>query len=322
MMFGTNSKAVRFTGRWNVTDKQAVTTAPGGVIEIAYYGCGAVLHFDVSTNTNPLPHLWIIVDDGAKTEVPLAQYLRVEANNVGNHIIKIIFKSAVEMQHRWHQPLIGKVSFCGFEADKEGILPEDNRKTIEFIGDSITEGVLVDVEYDPQKLDQPNRVYQDDVTATYAYLTAEAYNLKPVIMGYGAVGITCSGQGAVPKVAEAYPYYYHNTPMKSLNADYIVINHGTNDGLATAEEFVDGYIQLLKLIRSRNPQSKIAVIIPFYGRFRDEFIEFIPNFNKENEDNLFLVDTYGWLPKEPVHPSRDGHKYASLKLIEALRDWI
>ena len=117
-------------------------------------------------------------------------------------------------------------------------------------------------------------------------------------------------------------YYYHNTPMKSLNADYIVINHGTNDGLATAEEFVDGYIQLLKLIRSRNPQSKIAVIIPFYGRFRDEFIEFIPNFNKENEDNLFLVDTYGWLPKEPVHPSRDGHKYASLKLIEALRDWI
>ena len=322
MLFRTNSPAIRFTGRWDITEKCAVTTAPGGVIEIGYYGKMAVLHFDVATNRTPFPHLWVAVDDGAKVEVPLAQFLRVEAKEEGNHVVKITFKGAVEMHHRWYPPLIGKVSFCGFEADAEGQLPEDNRKTIEFIGDSITEGVLIDAEYDPKKLDQPNRVYQDDVTATYAYLTAEAFGLKPVIMGYGAVGITCSGQGAVPRVAEAYPYYYHGRPMESLNADYIVINHGTNDGKATAEEYLAGMEEFLCLVRSRNSQSKIAVIIPFYQRFRDELLDFIPKFNKKYNEDIFLVDTYGWLPKEPVHPLRDGHRLAADKLIEILKDWI
>lgn len=168
MLFGTESPAIRFTGRWDITEKNAVTTAPGGVIEIGYYGKGAVLHFDVDNNRPPFPHLWVVIDDGAKIEVPLAQFLRVEAKEEGNHIIRVIVKSAVEMHHRWYPPLVGKVTFCGFEADAEGVLPEDNRKTIEFIGDSITEGVLIDAEYDPGKLDQPNRVYQDD--ATYYFI--------------------------------------------------------------------------------------------------------------------------------------------------------
>ena len=93
------------------------------------------------------------------------------------------------MQHRWYQPLIGKISFCGFEAEKEGTLPMDFRKTIEFIGDSITEGVLVGEDYRVDSFEQLNRVYQDDAMATYAYKTALALNLKPVIMGYGATGI-------------------------------------------------------------------------------------------------------------------------------------
>ena len=106
--------------------------------------------------------------------------------------------------------MIGKVSFCGFEAEQEGVLPDNFPETIEFIGDSITEGVLVDEEYKADSSDQPNRVYQDDVTATYAYKTAQALNLKPTIMGYGATGITCAGQGAVPRVRECYSFYYHN----------------------------------------------------------------------------------------------------------------
>ena len=70
-------------------------------------------------------------------------------------------------------------------------LPADERKTIEFVGDSITEGVLIDVDfYDKDSdfissQDQNNRCYQDDVCATYAWQTAEALNLRPIFMGYG-----------------------------------------------------------------------------------------------------------------------------------------
>ena len=156
-LYTAQSKAVRFTGRWNITDS-ATTTAPGGMIEIAFQGNAAVLHFDIQTNQQPYPHLWIKVDHGAKIEVPIDRYIRIETETNGNHIIMVVFKGAIEMQHRWYQPLIGKVSFCGFEAEQEGTLPDDFRKTIEFIGDSIIEGVLVDEEYKADSCDQLNRV--------------------------------------------------------------------------------------------------------------------------------------------------------------------
>ena len=95
----------------------ATTTAPGGMIEIALQGENAILHFDIKTNQHPYPHLWIKVDNGAKIEVPLDRYLRIETDTDENHLVTIIFKGAVEMQHRWYPPLIGKVSFCGFEAE-------------------------------------------------------------------------------------------------------------------------------------------------------------------------------------------------------------
>jgi putative glutamine amidotransferase len=41
-----------------------------------------------------------------------------------------------------------------------------------------------------QDLPQEQRPFHDDVTATYAYLAAEALGLEPYIMGYGAVGVT------------------------------------------------------------------------------------------------------------------------------------
>lgn len=317
-----NSESVRLSGRWNVTKSMAQSTAPGSMIEFAFCGKSAVMHFDISTNEHPYPHLWVRVDDGAKVEVPLAQYLRLEAEDEGNHIVTAVFKGSVERQHRWYQPLIGKVSFCGYEADAPGTLCPDTRKVIEFIGDSITEGVLVDAQYDPGKLDQPNRVYQDDVTATYAYLTAGALGLKPVFMAYGATGITRSGQGSVPRAEQAYPYCFDGFPIESENADYIVINHGTNDMAASADVYIDGMESFLNLVRKRNPKSGIAVMVPFYGSFCKELSEFVPVYNRKYSDDVLLVDTTGWLPQNPLHPGRDGHVIAAKKLTDVLRNWI
>jgi len=82
-------------------------------------------------------------------------------------------------------------------------------------------------------------VFWDDSTAGYAWLTAKTLNLRPITMGYGSLGTTRPGAGDIPKAAESYPYYSDNCPMESANADYIVINHGTNDRGAPAETFKD-----------------------------------------------------------------------------------
>ena len=57
---------------------------------------------------------------------------------------------------------------------------------IEFIGDSITEGILIDPDqhYDDAAPSVDDRALQDDSTASYAWLTAQALGMRPVIMGY------------------------------------------------------------------------------------------------------------------------------------------
>ena len=322
MFYGVNHESIRLSGRWGFFENEVSATATGSKIELAFSGKLAVLHFNVDTNEHPYPHLWISVDDGAKVEVPLAKYLRVQAAQEGNHVVSIIFKGAVEIQHRWYSPLIGKVTFCGYEADGAGVLPADDRKIIEFIGDSITEGVLVDAEYDPGNLDQPNRVYQDDVTATYAYLTAENLDLKPIIIGYGAVGLTRAGNASVPPAEQMYPYCYHGAPALCGAADYIVINHGTNDSREPAAVYIHAYESFLKLVRDKNKQAKIAVMSPFCGAFREELKEFIAEYNKKYQEDILFIDTAGWLPPEPVHPGREGHKTAAERLTQALKNWL
>lgn len=323
MYIKANDSSIRYTGRWDISEEAAVTTAPGGMIEIAYCGKEAVLHFDIKMNMCPAPHIWITLDDGGKTESAVDRVLRIEAAEKGKHIIKIIYKSAVEIQHRWYPPLIGKISFLGAEADEPAQLPADERKVIEFIGDSITEGVLIDAQYgytdDINEFNQQNRPIQDDSTATYAYLTAMKLNMRPVIMGYGGVGVTKGGCGSVPRAWEAYPYNFAGSPAVSSNPELIVINHGANDMRASAEEYILNYEKLLETVRRINPRSKIAVLSAFYGVYPAELKELVEDFNRKNNDSVYFIDSAGWLPREPLHPLRDGHITASEYLTEELK---
>lgn len=318
MFIDINNDAIRFTGRWDVGTETATTTAPGGMIEVAFEGTFAVLHFDIARNEHPYPHIWVSVDDGARAETAIDHVIRVEACEPGNHTVKIIYKSAVEIQHRWYQPLIGKITFKGADVEKAGVLAEDNRKVIEFIGDSITEGVMVDFSYRFEKDAYLNRVYQDDSTATYAYLTAMKLGYKPVIMGYGGVGLTKSGSGSVPNANESYLYNFFGSPAKAQNPYAVVINHGTNDQNATVEEYLSGYTKMLKTVRRINPDAKIIVLTPFCGAYDAELREFVPKFNAENNENVYLISSRGWIPAEPLHPLRDGHKIVSEHLCEEL----
>lgn len=318
--------SIRLTGRWDKRGEttwykkieSAVTTTPGSAIEFAFQGKMAVLHFDMTWNAHPYPHLWISVDNGAKVEVPLDHFIRLEAKSSGVHTAKVIFKSCVEMQHRWNEPLVGKIALCGIEVEEPAALPQDPRKTIEFIGDSITEGVLIDASYSPHANDQLNRVYQDDVTATYAYLTAQELDLCPIFMGYGATGLTHGGCGSVPKAIEAYPFCYHGAPANH-NADYILINHGANDMRSSAEAYLQEYEKFLLLVRKLNPSAEIIVLSPFCGAFAADLPHFVQKYNRNHNDKIHFIDSGSWVPPEPIHPLRDGHKIIAGHLTNALR---
>lgn len=312
MRINSDSPKIRYTGRWRVTDSEAITTANGSYFEFSFCGECAVLRFDISNCKRPFPHIYISVDNGADIEVTVDSLIRISAE-CGTHSMRVIMKSSVEGQHRWYAPIESAVRFLGADADSFAVLPEDNRKIIEFIGDSITEGISIDVEYGD------SMVYWDDSTAGYAWLTAKSLDMRPVIMGYGCLGTTRRGAGNVPPVNESYGFYSDGYETESANADFIVINHGTNDRNADKDEFMHAYYEFLGTVRKRNPNSRIIALTPFCGALADEIKKSVDNFNEKNADDVFYINTAGWISPEPLHPLREGHKTVSARLTEIIK---
>lgn len=323
-------ESIRFTGRWDTSDPNVLTaTATGSYIEFAFEGRMAVACFDTLLNREPRLHLWVSLDGGAQVEAAVDPAVRVIAPNDGAHICRIIYKGGTEHDRRWEAPLTGKVSFLGVQTEKPLPIAPDTRKIIEFVGDSITEGVLIDTDFGEglhkrldTYIDQEFRCNQDDVCATYAWLTAEALNLRPVFMGYGAVGATRSGCGKVPDAATAYPFNYDGSPVTRPTPDYVVINHGANDGGATPERYVECYAKLLDVIRSMNPDAVVIALSAFYGNHHEALGQLISDYNEKNGCNVHFIDSTGWIPRSPLHPMRDGHRTVSEHLIPLIRDII
>lgn len=307
---------LRFVGRWHCTEDQAVTSAPGSFFYLAYQGTDAVLHFETKWHTIHTPHLWICVDDGPRVEVPVDRHLRVHAPQEGNHIVKVLFKSAVEVEHRWHMPLQSAVYFLGFDAQAPGVLPVCTKPVVEFVGDSITEGVLIDEALGTGVFD---RHYQDDATATYAWLTAEALGWEPVIMGYGAVGVTKGGNGGVPCAAEAYPFCFDGVPVDYGSVTRVIINHGANDRASKPETFCQGYLDLLQAVSRQHPQAEITLLQPFCGAFGLELQSVVETFRQMHTQPIELVLTQGWIGPKPLHPGRGGHRKVAENLTAHFR---
>ena len=328
MNYPYTHESIRLTGRWDTSNpKAAVSTATGSYVEFAFEGTMALAHFDTFANSHPLLHVWIQLDGGDMIEAAISDHLRVIAKKAGKHVCRIIYKGGSENARRWYAPLTAKISFVGIQTEKAIPLPADTRPVIEFVGDSITEGVLIDTDFAyPEELlsynGQDHRPYQDDVCATYAWLTAEALNLRPVFMGYGAVGTTRSGQGAVPAAAQAYPYNFDASPITHTPSDYVLINHGANDRRQPAELYLSRYVELLDTVRSYNPNATVIALSAFCGAFHEELGKTIEEYNKKNNCNVRYVDSNGWIPLEPLHPMRDGHATVAKNLIPRLKEII
>lgn len=338
MFIRWSDPAVRLTGRWTRLAKDGddchvfvqppaahtTTTAPGSYFEMAFKGETALLQFELGYLETHAPHLWIQVDGGASIEAPVDRFIRIMANGHGNHIVKVTYKGGVEQLPRWYAPLMGAISFIGAEAEAPGELPADDRKIIEFIGDSITEGVLTDIDYaaSPHALDQFNRPYQDDNSATYASLTAKALNLRPIFQAYGAVGLTRSGCGSVPRAGLIYPYCYDGVPYTGEKPDVILINHGANDRGTTAEEYIMRYGELIDQLRANTPDAIIVCLTAFCGGFDSDVVAFVEKYNQTHEKPIHCISSKGWVPLEPLHPLRAGHRVIADHLIPQLKEII
>lgn len=228
-----------------------------------------------------------------------------------------------------------------------GIRPAENKdRIIEFIGDSITCGYGVDDE-------NPNNHFStatEDITKTYAYKTAEALNADYSIVSYSGFGIisgyTQTGDkedemmisSVYGKVGKSYGDFNNEIAPSTIEWDFqkiqpdlIVINLGTNDISYCGEdeikhsEFVDGYVDFLKIIREKNPDSKILCTLGIlgdsvYGDIENAAARYTEETGDENISCMkFEYQLYSDGISADYHPTEATHSKAAAKLINEIR---
>lgn len=319
MFIAHNHNSVRLTGRFYHENNAVCTTACGSYIDIAFSGDYIILHFDMQDLKVTYPLIYLQLDEGDFIGTSVAARIFLRTKSKENHTLRIILQSVVEFQSRWFAPVEAKIAFEGYEAENYGTLNPPIQKTITFIGDSITEGILIHPEEKPFDDKMMDRVYQDDVTRTYAWQIAKHFNLRATFCGYGGVGFLRSGSGQVPKVNEMYDYCVDSVKWEEpYEPDYIMINHGCNDRGKDVSDYLQEYEIFLNHLVAKYKNTKLIILSPFVGAFHKELDDFVKRYNAANHTDIFYIDSSGWVEPKPVHPLVDGHRTIAENVIDIL----
>lgn len=223
--------------------------------------------------------------------------------------------------------------------------------TIEFIGDSITCGYGIDDEVKEHSFKNST----EDGTKTYAIKTANALDADYSIVSVSGVGVISNYTSAGVKNADnVMPKYYDkvayswssfgdwSSPAKmdwdfeKFQPEAIVVNLGTNDSsyvagnAARQQEFVEGYVDFLKKIRSNNAASTIFCTLGIMGAdLYPQIEEAVAIYTKETGDTnitCMQFDTQNMNDGLCVdwHPTEKTNTKAAAKLtsyIEEVMGW-
>lgn len=228
--------------------------------------------------------------------------------DTGRHTVRVIADGMTEGEGKWEKekgfalrsvvPSEGGLLF--------GIRPTE--KVIFFYGDSITEGV--------RALNMSATSNGNSATGAYAWKCAEALGVTPYLIGYGATGIL--SKGSFHTMKNAIDYISEGRPVgDGVIPDVIVVNHGTNDGRYSAEQFASALAETLAHLRAKYPEAPIVYLIPFSGTHAETI-----RLTVKNIENAYIVETAGWEISytDRLHPDVAGAETAGQLLAVALKD--
>lgn len=246
------------------------------------------------------------------------EYL-IARNLNGKHNVKLIRES----EFVYGSVNVKDLIFNGKLLEK----PQDKDLFIEFIGDSITCGY--GLLYKGQKTFDNNRASIESATSGYAYKTAKGLNADYSLISQSGIGVYV-GYVREYNMREIYPYICKRFSDElydfSKKPDFVVINLGTNDVGANDDldhkplsEIKEGFTEFLKVIKEKNPSSKIVWC---YGMMRNEYNDIIKAVVLKmggEENNLYTFhlprnnDGFRW------HPNIKGQTAAAKALIKYLK---
>lgn len=285
-------------------------------------GTAITARFDTSANRAPFPTLTWRIDAGEWQEAEVAPLVKLaEGLKPGAHEVVLMTRDLDEHQSRWSPPLVASLTFLGFTLPDGKLLPPppEPKLKVEFLGDSITEGVLVHG-VRPGKETWP---WRGDGRLAYSCQTALRLGAQWRQCGFGRLGVTVEGNGGVPVAPDSFNWFYKDCPRDNWQPDLVVVNQGTNDGGRPSEQFRPAYARYLKVIREAYPNARIAAMRPFNGAHADDILGEVVVRQGLGDRKISYVDTTGWLGPgdytDGVHPNVAGGAKAADRLAEALR---
>ncbi|MFC6181737.1 SGNH/GDSL hydrolase family protein [Lactiplantibacillus daowaiensis] len=221
------------------------------------------------------------------------------------HLIRVVMSGNTDEDQVWTQPVGFAVQPLQTDGQLTAVKP--GRHSLTFIGDSITAGCWVAGH-------QPAEDYRGE--ANYAAIASDLLNARNVRIGYSAIGLTKPGTGGVPTLPEVLTAIDSQTAWQPIPTDVVVINVGTNDGLAGADGFTAAFKLFLNQVQRLYPNSRIAVLVPFNQRFDRVIRTVVPEFVQ-----LDLIETADWQPTttDQVHLDVAGSQSAGQQLAVALK---
>jgi lysophospholipase L1-like esterase len=307
-----------FNGRWDLrTAMRAVTVNSGSYVLACFSGTGLDASFDVSNNQpspvlkgegqSSLPTLAWRIDERPWQEGEMAATVKLaEGLNPGPHRVMLMVRGLAP-GGRLERPL------------PQWLKPA---LRIEFLGDSITEGVVVQ---EGRAGVVPGMPYTwpwlADARSSYAGQTALRLGAAWRQVGFGASGLVRAGNGGVPGALDSFNSFYAGCPRDAWQPDVVVVNQGTNEEAMAAKEYQALYGRYLALLRAAYPQAKIVALRPFCGAQAASIKAAVEECHRVGDVNVFYIDTTGWY-QGPIHPNADASAVLADKLAQAIRDEV
>lgn len=317
-------RRLQYRGRWSVRDGRALAVNTGSQLQACFSGDRLVLRFDATYPHEP-PQLWVRLDLQPWQKVEVAPRIELAPTPPHSaHELRVVFKGAREWDNRWKAPLQTAILLTGIGLAEGGKLlepPPLPALRIEFLGDSITEGVLLHRLDRPFPEAWPERA---DGRLGCAFQTGERLRADTRVVGFGRQGVTVEGNGGVPPAPDAFPWICDGVPKDGWKPDLVVINQGTNDGSVPADRFRPAYSRYLGLIRTDYPEAHLFALRPFNDAHAEDIRALVEQRVATGDARLHFVDTSGWLDStidttDGVHPNAMGHRKAAERLEAEIR---
>jgi lysophospholipase L1-like esterase len=319
---GGDVASIHYYGRWDRQPGKAIAVNGGSHVRAQFSGTGVSARFDISLNQAPNPTLVWRIDQGAWQEGELAASVVLATGlAAANHDLLLMIRGLNEYQNRWAPPLISAITFLGIDVTGGALTPSARAvgPRLEFLGDSITEGVAVW----PNRTGKDTACWRADGRLGYAAQTSLTLGADWRQVGFGGEGVLKPGNGGVPVLNDSFNWIYAGVQRDAWQPDLAIINAGTVDRTDLGPNFGPAYTTYVSTVRAGYPGAKIVLLRPFGGYHAAEVKAEAAARNAAGDARIFYVDTTGWLSApdytDGIHPNVQGSAKVALALSAELK---